>query len=188
HFKDTVCAFDSESRLVPLSGAFTERLAQLTGMATAWGSTNFQSVIDLIVSVRQHNPTVPVADFPETLLVVSDMQFDPVDGGDARTNHEAAMAKLRAVGLGEMRIIWWFVNGEAADFPARLDDRGVYLVGGFDAVVLKALMGLDAQKPGFDAKEKKAQTPADGLLNFLRQPIFSLLSAPSPLRTMPAGH
>jgi hypothetical protein len=56
-----------------------------------------------------------------------------------------------------------------------VDDEGVYLIGGFDPVVLKALMGLDAHKPEFEVKERKKETPADGLLNFLRQPIFGLL-------------
>lgn len=178
HFKDVVCAFGDTSTLVPLAGTFTERLQQVTEMATAWGSTNFQSVIDLIVGVRQHNPGVPAEEFPQTLLVVSDMQFNPV-AGNARTNYDEAMAKLRAVGLGEMLIIWWFVNGAAEDFPAQMDDQGVYLVGGFDPVVLKALMGLEANRPQFEAKERKEETPADGLLNFLRQPIFGLLSFPA---------
>ncbi len=179
HFRDTVCAFDNESRLVPLSGTFTERVKQIQEMTTAWGSTNFQSVIDLIVAVRRGNPGVPASEFPQTLLVVSDMQFNPVDGGTARTNHEAAMRRLRGVGLGDMRIIWWFANGAAEDFPARLDDEGVYLIGGWDATVLKALMGLDAEKADFDAAERKKETPMDGLLNFLRQPMFGLLSLPA---------
>jgi hypothetical protein len=73
-----------------------------------------------------------------------------------------------------MRIIWWVVNGQATDFPAQADDEGVYLVGGFDPSVLKGLMGLAAEKE-FDAVAKQKQTPLDGMLNFLSQPIFGLL-------------
>src|SRR5262245_44943109 len=150
HFCDVVVAFGDESSLVHLSGTFTQRLKQITTMTTAWGSTNFQSVIDLLVQVRRDNPAIPVEDFPATLLVVSDMQFNPV-GGNTRTNYEEALAKLRRVGLGTMRIIWWFVNGQGTDFPAQADDEGVYLVGGFDPSVLKGLMGLDAVAKEFDA-------------------------------------
>lgn len=53
----------------------------------------------------------------------------------------------------------------------------MYLVGGFDPVVLKGLIGLDAQAKGFDAPAKRKQTPLDGMLNFLGQPIFGLLTA-----------
>jgi hypothetical protein len=33
-------------------------------MTTAWGSTNFQSVIDLLVRIRRDHPTIPIADYP----------------------------------------------------------------------------------------------------------------------------
>lgn len=176
HFRDCVVAFDEESSLVPLRGTFTQRLKQIQTMTTAWGSTNFQSVIDLLVRIRRDHPTIPIADYPATLLVVSDMQFNPTEG-NTRTNYEEAMAKLHAVGLGTMRIIWWYVNGEGEDFPAQADDEGVYLVGGFDPSVLKGLMGLSVQKPTFDAPERPKETPLHGMLNFLRQPLFGLLVA-----------
>ena len=159
-------------------------------MTTAWGSTNFQSVIDLLTRIRQDNPSIPVEDYPSTLLVVSDMQFNPVEG-NAQTNYQAAMQKLRAVGLGGMRIIWWFVNGAAKDFPSSMEDEGVYLVGGFDPAVLKGLMGLkgggkpqnptaeqtaEAKEADAVTPEKLKETPLEGMLNFLRQPIFGLLN------------
>jgi hypothetical protein len=172
-FRDSVVAFGNTSQLVTLQGTFAERLRQIETMTTAWGSTNFQSVIDLLVRIRRSNPSIPVEDFPNTLLVVSDMQFNPV-GGNAQTNYQAAMQKLHAAGLGSMRIIWWFVNGEAPDFPATLSDEGVYIVGGFDPTVLKALMGLKGNTDR-DTPEKRKETPLEGMLNFLRQPIFGLL-------------
>ncbi|MFO0925799.1 MAG: DUF2828 family protein [Gemmataceae bacterium] len=86
-FQNAVVAFDSTSRLIRLNGTFCERLHQVESMETAWGSTNFQSVIDLLVQTRRQHPTTPVAEFPSTLLVVSDMQFNPVDG-NAQTNYE----------------------------------------------------------------------------------------------------
>jgi hypothetical protein len=60
-----------------------------------------------------------------------------------------------------------------------MDDKGVYIIGGFDPVNLRALMGLDNQKTDFNANEKKEQTPLDGMLNFLNQPIFGLLQSVS---------
>jgi hypothetical protein len=179
YFRDVVVAFDNESTLVRLAGEFVDRLHQIETMTTAWGSTNFQSVIDLLFRTRKEHPEIPIEEYPETLLVVSDMQFNPV-GGNARTNYEEAMRKLRAVGLGEMRIIWWFVNGAGTDFPAQMNDRGVYLIGGFDPANLRSLMGLSATKKDFVAAERTEETPLDGMLNFLNQPIFGLLqSGPS---------
>jgi len=178
YFKDTVVAFSSHSHLVKLEGGFSERVQQVSGL-NAMGSTNFQSVIDLLVKVRREHPEISLDQYPETLLVVSDMQFNPV-GDNAQTNYEAAMEKLNSVGLNEMRIIWWFVNGAGTDFPAQMNDKGVYIIGGFDPVNLKALMGLsttDTEKPkDFVAKEKVDETPISGMKNFLSQPIFGLIN------------
>ncbi len=174
YFKDSVVSFDSTSRVFKVNGSFCDRIQQLCSMTTAWGSTNFESVIKLIVDTRQKHPEIPVSDYPETLLVISDMQFNPV-GGNTETNYVNAMKKLHSVGLGDMRIIWWFVNGKGTDFPSQMSDKGVYMIGGFDPVNLKALMGLNSKTKNFDASAKKEQTPLDGMKNFLSQPIFDLL-------------
>lgn len=193
YFKDVVCGFSSECIISKLKGGFCDRVEFIQRdpeiQRVAWGSTNFQGVIDLLVKIRQESPQIPVEEFPDTLLVISDMQFNPVSsysyGGDgwatskqAETNYEAARRKLNAVGLKDVRIIWWCVNGQTTDFPSNMDDKGVYMIGGFDPVNLKALMGLDSTKPekkDFDAQEKKEETPLDGMKNFLGQPIFDLI-------------
>jgi hypothetical protein len=174
HFKDAVVAFSDVSRLVTLKGEFCDRLYQIESMTTAWGSTNFQSVIDLLVRIRQQHPEIPRDEYPETLLVISDMQFNPT-GKNRQTNYETAMRKLHAVGLGDLRIIWWFVNGAGTDFPVQMNEKGMYLIGGFDPNNVKALMGLNSGKQDFVASERKEESPLDGMMNFLRQPIFGLL-------------
>jgi Domain of unknown function (DUF2828) len=171
YFKDAVAMFDSTSRILKLAGGFCERLKQIP--ANAMGSTNFQSLIDLLCQVRKDDPGIPLNEYPETILVISDMQFNPV-GDNMTTNYEAAMAKLRAVGLSAVRIIWWTVAETTKDFPAQMNDKGAYLISGFDPINIKALMGLTSQ-PKDDAPAKEMQTPLDGLKNFLNQPIFNLL-------------
>ena len=114
--------FDAQSRIVHLEGSFTQRVQKLGRQATAWGTTNFQSVIDAIVELRTDHPTVPPEQFPTTLLVVSDMQFDPA-GTNTKTNYEVAMRKLAAVGLPAMRIVWWWVTGRGSGLP--VDPRGL---------------------------------------------------------------
>jgi len=176
HFKDHVVAFDNVSRLIRLKGNFVDKLHQIERMETAWGGTNFQSVIDLLVNTRMKNPEIPIEEYPETLLVVSDMQFNPA-GMNTQTNYEVAMNKLQSVGLGKMRLIWWFVTGRCSDFPSQMDDKGVYIIGGFDPIVLKSLLGLSqTTKSNETLEEKIQQTPMDGMMNILNQPIFDLLA------------
>lgn len=194
YFQDAVCGFSDNAVLFKLKGGFCDRLHFLKHdslfQQIAWGSTNFQGTIDLLVKVRKENPEIPVDQYPETVLVISDMQFNPANNWQernkldidqaAQTNYEVARKKLDAVGLPGVRIIWWYVNGAGGDFPSQMNDKGVYMIGGFDPVNIKALMGLSAdpaapEKKDFNAAEKVEETPLDGMKNFLSQPIFSLV-------------
>ena len=141
-FQNHVIMFDSTSYAKKLKGSFCDKVEQLRRERTAWGSTNFQSVIDAIVAVRKARPNVPVSDFPTTLLVVSDMQFNPV-GGNTESNYKAAMKKLAKVGLPKMKIIWWFVTGRGKDFPSEISDEGVTMIGGFDGSIVRLLLGAE---------------------------------------------
>ncbi|MEZ4884726.1 MAG: DUF2828 family protein [Chitinophagales bacterium] len=175
-FKDHVIMFDSESKVKQLSGTFTDKVLQITSANTAWGTTNFQSVIDEIVRVRQQNPKIPVADFPTTLIVVSDMQFNPVNG-NTQTNYEAAMQKLAQVRLPRMRIVWWWVTGRGGDFPNKLDDKGVIMIGGFDGSILSLLIGGEQEQvEKGQAKTAVNQTPIEAMLKALNQDVLKKIS------------
>lgn len=181
-FKDTVCMFDSECELLTLEGSFTEKTKQIAQHSTAWGGTNFQSVIDLIVRVRQERPDISIADYPTTLLVVSDMQFNPAKpfqrpaygysrtgnkvpqakAYNPETNYEVAMQKLASVGLPHMKIVWWWVTGRADDFPSTISDEGVTMIGGFDGSIMSLLLDeeeeLEAEDPdAMDLEEEPQQ-------------------------------
>lgn len=168
-FKDHVIMFDNVSKTRRLHGSYTEKYNQIGGFQTAWGSTNFQSVIDEIVRVRKQFPDIPVSDFPQTLIVVSDMQFNPT--GTTSTNYESAMQKLRDVDLPNMRIIWWDVTGRKTDFPSTIEDEGTFVFSGFDGAILSILLGGDN-----NSAEKKAINMEEAFKQALNQPIFQHIS------------
>ena len=179
-FQNVVCSFGSVSRLIELNGNFTERLRQLSRLG-AMGNTNFQSVIDVLVDYRTKHPDMPLDQYPETILVVSDMAMD-IPNDASKTNYQSAMMRLKEVDLGSVKIIWWNVNGKTNDFPATMDDPGTYLIGGFDPMNLMSLLGVkenqaDSKSKGIEEsiQDKSKATPMEGMRNFLSQPIFSLL-------------
>ena len=110
--------------------------------------------------------------------MVSDMQFDVAEN-NTRTNYEEAMRKLRAVGLGNMRIIWWHVTGQKRDMPARLDDEGVILIGGFSGAILKVLLDGVASQEALDERtgESRKLTPIEQMVRALDQEILRLVRA-----------
>ncbi|MEM9544710.1 MAG: DUF2828 family protein [Bacteroidota bacterium] len=172
-FKDNVIMFDNTSQVKQLSGKFSDKVMQLKNSTTAWGSTNFQSVIDEIVRIRRSNPEIPISDFPDTLIVVSDMQFNPVNG-NSQTNYNRAMDKLARVGLPKMTIVWWWVTGRAMDFPSTLDDENVIMIGGFDGAILSLLLDDEPIDP-YNYKEKKKISPYESMQKALNQELLSLV-------------
>jgi hypothetical protein len=153
----------------------------IVSSTTAWGSTNFQSVIDEIVRIRKRNPQIPLSDYPETLLVVSDMQFNPTNDWRLsyntqaeRTNYESAIAKLSKVFpqefVDKFKIVWWQVNGSrTTDFPSNMDCGGTYVFSGFDGSVISFLLG------GKVAEDGKAPDMQDVIDTALGQEVLQLV-------------
>lgn len=177
-FHKNVIMFDSTSRIRQLSGEFCDMMSQIP--YNAMGGTNFQSVVDEIVRVRRANPNVPLEDYPKTLLIVSDMQFNPptcrwgkqLTDADIETNYEAMKRKLYEVFpaefVDEMKFIWWNVNSELKDFPSRIEDGGTYMLGGFDGSIISLLLGEDVK----EKSEKKQINMEDLVKNALNQEIL----------------
>jgi hypothetical protein len=151
-FHKNVIMFDSVSHVKQLEGDFTDMIGSIVDSNTAWGGTNFQSVVDEIVRIRKQNPEIPLEDYPKTLLVVSDMQFNPCGkhGTDSKTNYEVAKEKLYECfptdWVDSFRFIWWDCTSRAkTDFPATIDDGGCYFMSGFDGSIISMICGEEIE-------------------------------------------
>ena len=176
-FHKNVIMFDNVSRVKQLNGGFCDMITDILRSNTAWGGTNFQSVIDEIVRIRKQNPNIPLEDFPQTLLVVSDMQFNPV-GRNVNTNYEEMKKKLYEVFPTEfvdsMKFIWWQVTGRTSDVPATLDDSGCYFFSGFDGSIVSLLLGGEMAEK--EAITKKQPTMEEMINAALGQEILSYIT------------
>ena len=175
-FKDNIIAFDSDSKLKRLSGSYLDRLRDILSDKYYWGSTNFQSVIDLILKTRSENPEIPVEDYPDVYLVVSDMQFD--EGDKRYTNHQKAIKKMKEAGLPEPIFIWYNVSSYGNEsFQNHKDDAGVIHMSGFDPAAIDRLMSSDFQLK-FEEKHNKSIkniTPLEAMVETLNQEYLQLL-------------
>ena len=189
-YHNKVAMFDNTSEIFQLSGTFSEKWSAIKCARTAWGGTNFQSLIDLLVDERRKHPEIPESEFPQTLLVVSDMQFNPTDRYVVRriddnayrlaeqTNLEASLTKLRTVFSDEFvdnfKFIWWNCasrQGASQDVPATMDHAGNYLFSGFDGSIVTLLLSGDEQnKP-----EAKSLTMEEMVNKALSQEVFSFI-------------
>lgn len=145
-FHNVVAMFDNSSRLKTLKGkTFSEKWYEIQSSSTAWGGTNYQSLIDLIVETRIENPNMDIKDFPTTLLVISDMQFDNCG---RKSNYQETIEKLSKVFPKEyvdnFKIVWWFCsNRPTSDFPSTMEHGGTYMFSGYDGSILSFLLGGD---------------------------------------------
>lgn len=169
-FKDYVAMFDDTSRLLKVPGNFCQKVDQLHNHMNAMGSTNFQSLIDMLVKFRKNNPEVPLSDYPKTLLVVSDMMFD---SSGRYNNHKTALAKLASVGLTGMTFVWWNVNGYQKSYENKANDTGVVLVSGFDGSILTSVLkGTQLVKDEVTG-ELRQTTPLEVMNECLNQEILN---------------
>ena len=188
-FHKNVIMFDSSSKVKQLAGNFTDMVNQIP--ANAMGSTNFQSVVAEIIRIRTANPGIPVNDFPQTLVVVSDMQFNPANtngwgssygrgNGIDYTNHELAVAKLSQhfpkEFMENFKFIWWDVTArETGNVPARLQDLNTYVYSGFDGSVITMLLGGEGVK--VNGVVKKNPSMAEMIQATLDQEILTMAQA-----------
>lgn len=183
YFHNTVAMFDNTSRVMKLSGTFSEKWEAIRRATTAWGGTNFMSLVELLVAERKKHPSIPESEFPQTLLVVSDMQFNPSGYYSRRdereaTNQEAARALLRTVFSNEFvdnfNFIWWYCasrSGAGHDVPATMDQGGNYVFSGFDGSVVTLLLGGEEQ----DKPDGTPLTMEDMVNKALSQEIFAFV-------------
>lgn len=178
-FHNNVIMFDNTSRVKQLKGEFTDKWMDIVSSNIAWGSTNFMSTVQEIVRIRKQNPNIPLTDYPETLLVVSDMQFNPshswtYERGYECTNYEAAKNLLASVFPKEFvdnfKIVWWQVNGaRTTDFPSNMDCGGTYVFSGFDSSIISFLLG------GEQTKDEKAPDMQDVIDTALGQEVLQFV-------------
>lgn len=183
-FHNKVIMFDDVSTPYDIkSDSFCEKVLELPSVGC--GGTNFQSAIDEIIKIRKAHPEIPLEQYPTTILVVSDMQFNPAGGWRSRrsepTNYEYSKQSLKTVFPAEfvdsMKFIWWDCASRYGntDYEGTINDGGCYFFSGFDGSIISMLMNEDAvrdEKTGEvrrpTAEELVAKALSQEILNYIK--------------------
>ena len=182
-FHNKVIMFDDTSYPYDMKGdSFCDRIMNLPSVGC--GGTNFQSAVDEIIKIRQQHPEIPLDQYPTTILVVSDMEFNPAGGWRSRrtepTNYEYSVRSLKTVFPEEfvdnMKFIWWDCASRhgVTHFEASAFESGVTFLSGFDGSIMSTLMGMDKildEKTGTyrnpTAEELVATALSQEILNYI---------------------
>lgn len=173
-FHNTVAMFNEVSSIKKLSGnSFSEKWKSIMNTSTAWGSTNFISLINLLCDIRRDNPNIPLSDYPDTILVISDMQFNPTLSRKSNLTEAKELLK-RAFSeeyVNNLKFVWWYCTGRnTSDFPATMNHGGNYFFSGFDGSVISFLLGGD------EKESKIAKTSEEIVKEALSQELLDLIS------------
>jgi hypothetical protein len=138
-WKDYFLAFASTPFLAQVKGAdINAKVKSVLAATNFMGSTDLMAGIKAILDNGVKNK-LSAEEMPQSLIVISDMQFNQACNSNKRTNFEQ-MQKLYAKAGYEMpSVIFWNVNA-AANVPMTVDDTGTALVSGCSPSVLSAVL------------------------------------------------
>ena len=140
-FKDTFLTFSESPQLLNLKGDILQKVQQM--VTSKWGmNTNLHAAFNKILDVALKGK-VPQEEMPQTLLIMSDMQFDACVKQDDSAI-EMIRNKYEEAGYQMPNVVFWNLNAKD-NVPVKFNERGVALVSGFSPSILKAVLSGDME-------------------------------------------
>jgi hypothetical protein len=138
-FKDCMLTFSGTPELVKLKGSINQKIDQMVG--TMWAmNTDLNKAFDKVLDTAI-NGQVAQADMPETLIILSDMQFDQCVKHD-----DSAMEMIRRkyadAGYVLPGVVFWNLN-DGGNVPVKFDQSGAALVSGFSPAIVKSVLSAN---------------------------------------------
>lgn len=152
-FRDAFITFSTDPQMMYLKGTVAEKIRSI-GKAPWKGTTNFSAAFDMILSKAVENK-LSENDMPTTLLVLSDMQFDPDKSNYRNTSLDMINDKYAKAGYKMPRVVYWNLRAEENNVTASVLDENVGLISGFSPTALKSIL------IGKKVEEEKPETPLE---------------------------
>lgn len=142
-FQNYFITFSGKPKLQKIEGErLRDRMYSIERAEWGW-NTNIQAVFDLILDSAVSND-VNNDEMPETIYIVSDMEFD--ECAENVTNLEEIDRKYKDAGYTKPNLVFWNVDARSGrNLPVQKDERGVTLVSGFSPTVFQ--MAVEGKTP-----------------------------------------
>lgn len=138
-FQDCFMSFSRTPRLIRLEGdSIADRALYCAGFNEA-ANTNLRAALLCILDAAVEN-YLSQEQLPETLYIISDMQFDAGVENDKTLFHEIRDA-FAGQGYRLPAIVYWNVNSRGEQFPVRRDESGTVLVSGASPSIFRMVIG-----------------------------------------------
>lgn len=154
-FKDAFITFSEHPELqyVP-NGTLLEKVSSLK--SANWGmNTNLQATFELILETAKKN-SISADEMPDTLLILSDMQFDRCTGTGRGINRSESDWNPTVFDMIELmytqadykmpNIVFWNLHASNG-VPVSFDKNGTALISGFSPSIMKHVLGSEEFNP-----------------------------------------
>ena len=138
-FKDHFITFSMHPQLVKIKGDTIVDKVQDAMCYNECANTNIEAVFRLILNAASQNH-VPQSELPETIYIISDMEFDCCAEKASITNFENAKKKFESAGYTLPHLVFWNVQSRHKQQPVTMNDRGVSLVSGCSPSIFEQVM------------------------------------------------
>lgn len=140
-FQNHFISFSSNPKLHRVMGQNIREKMQSIELGDV-ANTNIAAVFDLVLNTAIHDK-IPESEMPETIYIISDMEFDQAVSGE--TNFEYAKREYGDRGYKLPNIVFWNVNASGSNLPVRAHEENVSLVSGFSPATFK--MAVSGKTP-----------------------------------------
>lgn len=127
-FHNHFITFSSNPRIVKIEGQDIYEKVRFCERFNECSNTNLQKTFELLLQTAVKNHT-PQSEMPETLYIISDMEFDYCTNADL-TNFQYAKKIFAEAGYKLPNIVFWNVESRNRQQPVTKNEQGVALVSG----------------------------------------------------------
>lgn len=138
-FANHFITFSENPQLVEIKGKDIAEKVNYCMQFNEVANTNIQKVFELILNTAVKY-CVPKEEMPETIYIISDMEFDWCTEDASLTNFEYAQKLFGEAGYTLPRVVFWNVQSRNRQQPVTKNDQGAVLVSGCSPSVFSRVL------------------------------------------------
>ncbi len=128
-FRNHFITFSHDPRLVEIKGADLVEKVKYCMSYNEVADTNIQKVFELILNAAVKN-RLSQSELPETLYIITDMEFNACTQDADTTNFDYARELYRRSGYELPQLVFWNVQSRNAQQPVQMNEQHVVLISG----------------------------------------------------------
>lgn len=139
-YRNRFITFSNRPQYVDLSPCRTLReKLELAFSHNDCTNTNLETTFELVLQTALRNH-LKQEELPQTILIISDMEFDRAVSGDTELLFDGIRKRFAWYGYRMPKLIFWNVNSRTNVIPVRENELGVNLVSGFSVNVCRMVL------------------------------------------------